>query len=158
VANLGENVVGMTSLATVIAGRWIAGASDLSERLFDIRMLIQRAQLFVVAPLLLAGIAMTASRLDDVRALALGVVLLFGTLSPACYYFGFLVLLLLARPERTARSAWLFLAEFVTYVLMLFETHDDVIYLYRSAVIFWLLVIVLIDDFDAANERASDAI
>jgi hypothetical protein len=143
--NLGQNLVGLTALGTVLIGRYTMGGEHLSERLFVLRSHVQQAQILILMPILLAGLAAFANRVSDVTAAALGVLLVFAVLNPGCYYYSFLLLLLLVRPRRLDWVVLLFVVEFMTYLLLLFETPDDVFYLYRSVLVFWLLLIFALE-------------
>jgi hypothetical protein len=152
--NLGENLVGLSGLATVLVGSLTAAGQHLSEQLFDLRNKIQQIQLFVLLPLATAGVGVLANRTCDVKSAALGVMLIFAALNPAGYYFTFLILLVLAWPGRMDRLSLFFGVEFVTYILALFETQPAVLYFYRSALVFWLLVFLALDEARVASASA----
>jgi hypothetical protein len=156
--NLGQNLVGLTGIVTAMIGRFlVAGSGDqVATRLFDLRTAIQRVQLFAILPLAMTGVAILAQRVSDVRAAAFGVWLIFASLNPACYYFSFLVLLLLADPRRFDRISLFFAVEFATYLLSLFESQPMVLYFYRSALMFWLLVFLTVDELATPRTQQSD--
>jgi hypothetical protein len=105
----------------------------------------QQVQMFCLAPLAAAIVFAFARNLDDVSAIAIGALPVFATVSLASYYYLFLVLLLIANRGHPGRLALLFGVEFATYYLELFESSATVIYLYRSALVFWLLVVLLFE-------------
>jgi hypothetical protein len=145
--NLGRNLVGLTAVATLLIGRFTTSGEQVSEQLFAMHRHIQQIQVFVLMPLAIAGVAAVANRVDDAKAATLGVFLVFVGLNPACYYFTFLILLILSSPDRMDRLALIFSVEFITYLLTLFEAQDSsVLYLYRSALVFWMLVSLAVDE------------
>jgi hypothetical protein len=106
------------------------------------RRVTWRAQLALVV---LAAIALVARRTrwpDDVALAALGIPLLFGTLSLAAYYWAFLVLLALAFRDSPGRIALLFAAEAATRVLLSFEDRPTVVFFQRNLVVAWLLLLL----------------
>ena len=154
--NMAPNIVGLTSLATALLGRSFATSTDVSAELFDIRLQVQRTQLLVLLPLVMVGVGVLAQRRRPHEVAGLGVMLILAALSPGAYYFTFLVVVLLANSEHLDRVAWLFVMEFLTYVLELFEPNRNVIYLYRSALVFWLSVVLAVDMARDRTEHVAD--
>jgi hypothetical protein len=91
---------------------------------------------------------------DDVGLAALGIPLLFGTLTLGAYYYAFLVLLVLAFRNSPGRIALLFAAEAATRVLLLFEDRPVAIFFQRNLVVAWLLLMLWLPARRAAARRS----
>jgi hypothetical protein len=84
-------------------------------------------------------VALLAPRMDDVSATLLAIPLLLTGLNLASYYYVVLVLLSVASADRPRRLAALFGLELLSHALLLFEDRENVIFIYRSVLLLYLL-------------------
>jgi hypothetical protein len=98
---------------------------------------IERATFFTAA---LIAVALLAPALDDVAASLLAAPLLLTGLDLAGYYYVLLVLLVIANWNRPLRVAGLFGLELSCYAVMLFEDRENILYIYRSVLLLYLLI------------------
>src|SRR5206468_7356206 len=68
-------------------------------------------------------------------AMALGALLVLTGVNVSAYYYTFTVLLVLAYRGRAAALALLFAAEFLVYAFQLFDDHEVLMHLYKSALL-----------------------
>ena len=97
---------------------------------------------FPVALLVAAGASLF---LGDAAAAALGVPLLFVGTSLASYYYAFLVVLVLVNRDEPRRLMLVFGAEALSYVLLLFEEREAVLYVARSLILIYLFAALALD-------------
>ena len=108
------------------------------SRLYD-RLLLT---VFPVALLVAAGASLVIS---GTAAAALGVPLLFVGTSLASYYYAFLVVLVLVNRDAPRRLMLVFGAEALSYVLLLFEEREAVLYVARSLILIYLFAALALD-------------
>jgi hypothetical protein len=135
------NLIGLNEILAWTGPARPATPEDF-ERQLERRQALHRLQLGLVALVTAALVARRRRWPDDVALAALGVPLLFGTLSLAAYYYAFLVLLLLAFRDSPGRISLLFAAEAATRVLLLFEDRPVVVFFQRNLVVAWLLLLL----------------
>jgi hypothetical protein len=83
--------------------------------------------------------------LGEAAAAALGVPLLFVGTNLASYYYAFLVVLVLVNREEPRRLMLIFGAEALSYVLLLFEEREAVLYVGRSLILIYLFAALGLD-------------
>lgn len=154
VESLGTNVIGLTNLIAYSIPIDMS-RTDAVSMLFRRHQAVYRAQLVVILPATALLVAAVSPRISDVSALALGTLLVLAGLNLAGYYYGFLVLLLLANARRQDKLAVLFAVELATYFLRLFEEHDSVVYAYRSVLLILAVVAVYADEIGSAVLRSA---
>lgn len=141
VAVLSPNTVGLTEILAYRPGEELVAQPEL-KRLKERRQGIYRAQLVLIFLPALAAVAWASRREGDVEAALLALPLLFLGLTLAGYYYVFLILLAL-RYRRSPRDlAILFAVEAASYSLLLFEDRDDLLFLYRSVLLFFLYFVL----------------
>jgi hypothetical protein len=96
-------------------------------------------------PLALAGCAAASPWLGEMSAAALGVPLAFVGANLASYYYAFLVVLVLVNRDEPRRLALVFAAEALSYVLLLFEEREALLYIARSAILACLFAALGLD-------------
>ncbi len=92
---------------------------------------------FAAAVILVAGLSVGT---DAVGAAALGIWLLLTGLNLAAYYYTVLVLLVLAHRKSPARLSLVFACEAAMYVLVLFESSESLLHVYRSVLLLYLMI------------------
>ena len=151
------NRIGLTEILAY-AGPVKASTAEEFARELARRGTIHRGQLALVLLALVALVVRSSRRPapwpDDVWLVALGIPLLFGTLTLGAYYYAFLILLVLAFRDSHGRIAMLFGAEAATRALLLFEDRPTVVFFQRNLVIAWLLLALYLPRRGAAvSER-----
>lgn len=141
---LAPNVVGLTPALAYRPGPDQVTAAEL-ERIEARRRTIHRTQLFTLLPATAVVVFLLARRRSALHALTLGVPLILSSLSLASYYYTFLVLLTLAHRASRRRLALIFGVEVASYLLLLFEDREALLYNYRSLLLVPLLVALEID-------------
>jgi hypothetical protein len=132
------NIVGLTNALAYRPGPDQLTLEEMREQR-EQRARVHRIQLATLFVGALAAVALLASRRDDVSATLLAVPLLLTGLNLASYYYVLLVLLSVAYWDRPLRLAALFGLEAVTHALLLFEDRENVIFMYRSLLLLYLL-------------------
>jgi hypothetical protein len=135
------NTVGLTELLVYRGATKPSTAADFS-RATDRRSTISLVQLLTIFPLTLLFVARRSRHEDDLGALAMGILLLFTSLSLASYYYTVLLLIILARRDEPTVSVLLFAVEAAIYTLQLFEDRHVVLYFYRNVLLAYVLVAI----------------
>lgn len=118
------------------------------------RVRVNHIQLATVFAATLLAVALLAPLYPPAEALLLGVPLLLTGLNLASYYWVLIVLLVVAWWDRPARLLALFGLELVSHAVLLFEDRETFTYIYRSVLIFYLLLAVYFDDLRRFLARA----
>jgi len=118
------------------------------------RVRVNHIQLATVFAATLLAVALLAPRFPPAEAFLLGVPLLLTGLNLASYYYVLLVVLVVGWWDRPARVAALFGLELVSHAVLLFEDRESFTYIYRSVLLFYLLVAVYFDDLRAVLARS----
>ena len=135
--NISPNVVGLTE---VLAWRPWADrevTAEEFEALKERRRGIRNLQMVLVFVPLLCFAFWRMRRRSDRGSLIWTLPLLFCGLSLAAYYYAFLILIPLFFRRTPWRIVLLFVIETASYALLLFETRDGTLFVYRS----WLMAI-----------------
>jgi hypothetical protein len=98
---------------------------------------VKMATLFVAA---LLAAALLAPRARPDESLLLAVPLLLAGLNVASYYYVLLVVMVVVWWDRPLRVAGLFGLELATHALLLFESREQFLYMYRSLLLLYLLI------------------
>lgn len=98
---------------------------------------IQLATIFVAA---LLAVALLAPRYEPAAATLLAVPLLLTGLNLASYYYVLLVLMVVVWWDRPLRVTALLGLELASHSLLLFEDRENLLYIYRSVLLLYLLV------------------
>ncbi|MEM7584055.1 MAG: hypothetical protein AAF560_11780 [Acidobacteriota bacterium] len=139
--NISPNVVGLTELLTLrLDAEQTQVTGEEFEALKARRQQLRNAQLWIVFVPLLALSAYLAPRRTDLGIAHLALPLLYAGLSLAGYYYAVLMVAILVERSSPKRLSWIFAVEALAYVLMLFETRDALVYVYRGALVAWLYV------------------
>ena len=138
------NIVGLSGILAYEARPAQVSGEELRE-IQDRRQRVYHWQLVSVFLLVLIGVAVASPFLDDLAAVALGVPLLFFGLNLASYYYAFLVILVLVNRRHPRRLALLFVAEALSYALILFEEREALLYVYRSLIVLYLLAALALE-------------
>jgi glycosyl transferase family 87 len=135
---ISPNIVGLTN---ALAYHQTAGTLTLDELRAerDRRATVYRMQLATLFLAALLAVVVLAPRLDDVNATLLAIPLLLTGLNLASYYYVVLVLLSVANAGRPRRLAALFGLELLSHALLLFEDRENVLFIYRSVLLLYLL-------------------
>jgi hypothetical protein len=134
-ASVSANILGATNWPTYLSGIDVRAPGGLEEFLAW-RKSVFAVQLLVLFPVTVLILALVVQRRDDLEAMALSSVLVLTSVNIPAYYYTFMVLLVVAFRDRPDRVAWLFALEAVLYAFDLFEDHEVMIYLYKSALLF----------------------
>ncbi len=150
VQNIAFNTIGVTHLIQpmVEALPWQLGAG------VD-KTAVHNLQLVTLLPLSLLWLFRRAGRVRPLEAMALGFIPLFAAIDLACYYYVAFLLLIFRHRHSSGNLALLFAAESISYALRLFEDRDEMIFLYRNAVV--LTVLIYLFWVSPATDRSSDA-
>jgi hypothetical protein len=132
--SVSANILGITNLPTYLLGVDVTGPGGL-EAFLRWRSAFFAVQLAVVFPLALGVVAILSQRGDEVYAMALGALLVLTGVNVSAYYYTFMVLLVLAYRGRAAELALLFAVEFLVYAFQLFDDHEVLMHLYKSALL-----------------------
>jgi hypothetical protein len=139
------NIVGLTNALAWHALPELVTLEELrAEQARRVR--VNQIQLATVFALTLVAVALLAPRFTPAEALLLGVPLLLTGLNLASYYYVLLVLLAVAWWDRPWRVAALFGLELVSHAVLLFEDRESLTYIYRSVLLFYLLLAIYFDD------------
>jgi Glycosyltransferase family 87 len=133
--SVSANILGFTNLPTFLLGVDVTRPAGL-EAFLRWRSAVFTVQLAVIFPLALGVVAILSQRSDEVHAMALGALLVLTGVNVSAYYYTFMVLLVLAYRGRAAALALLFAAEFLVYTFQLFDDHEVLMHLYKSALLF----------------------
>ncbi len=150
VQNIAFNTIGITHLIqpVVEALPWQLGAGvDKTS--------VHILHLVTLLPLSLVWLFRRAGRVRPLEAMALGFIPIFAAIDLACYYYVALLLLIFCHRQSSGHLALLFAAESISYALRLFEDRDEVIFLYRNAVV--LAVLAYLFWVSPATDRSADA-
>jgi hypothetical protein len=135
---ISPNIVGLTSALAYHSTPDKLTLEELREER-DRRAIVNRIQMGTVFVAALLAVALLAPRMDDVAATLLAIPLLLTGLNLASYYYVVLVLLAVANWDRPRRLAALFGLELASHALLLFEDRENVIFIYRSVLLLYLL-------------------
>lgn len=144
VDTVSPNIVGLTQIlayeqrSETATTEELRGIREERARLYD-RLLV------TVFPVAVLAAAAASPFLGDMAAAALGVPLLFVGTNLASYYYAFLVVLVLVNRDEPRRLMLVFSAETLSYVLLLFEEREAVLYVARSAILIYLFAALALD-------------
>jgi hypothetical protein len=138
------NMVGLGEILSFQGAKFPSNEEEQLRR-SDWRRFVYGAQLLTAVPLLLLFVALRSTHEDDVGAAALGILIVYGSLSLGSYYYVFLLLLVLVHHRDPFRLSLIFACEAAAYWLALFEDREVVQYLYRSLLVGFLLAALHID-------------
>jgi hypothetical protein len=146
VETVSPNIVGLAQLANyepapppaTVTAEELRQIRERRARLYD-RLLVS---VFPVALLAVAGASLLVG---DVAAAALGVPLIFVGTNLAAYYYVLLVILVLMNRDAPRRLMLIFTAEALSYVLLLFEEREALLYVARSAILIYLFAALALD-------------
>jgi hypothetical protein len=146
VDTVSPNIVGLAQLMGHDSAP--RSATVTAEELRHIRE--QRARLYEwllvsVFPFALIAAAVASMLVRNAAAAALGVPLIFVGTNLASYYYGFLVVLVLVNREAPRRLILVFAAEALSYVLLLFDEREALLYVARSAILIYLFAALALD-------------
>jgi hypothetical protein len=132
--SVSANILGITNLPMYVSRIDLTVPGGL-EALLTWRSAIFAVQLAVVFPLALAAVALLSQHGDEVHAMALGALLVLTGVNISAYYYTFMVLLVIAYRGQPERLALLFAVELLVYVFQLFDDHEVLMHLYKSALL-----------------------
>jgi hypothetical protein len=135
---ISPNIVGLTNALAYRSTPEKLTLEELRESR-DRRVIVNRIQVGTIFVAALVAVALLVPRMDDVSATLLAIPLLFTGLNLASYYYVVLVLLAVANADRPRRLAALFGLELASHALLLFEDRENVIFIYRSVLLLYLL-------------------
>lgn len=144
VDTVSPNIVGLTQVFAyeqrpeTVTAEELRGIREKRARLYD-RLLVS------VFPVAVLAVAAASMFLGDVAAAALGVPLLFVGTNLASYYYAFLVVLVLVNRGEPRRLMLIFGAEALSYVLLLFDEREAVLYIARSMILIYLFAALALD-------------
>jgi hypothetical protein len=147
------NRVGLTQALIVPNLRRVFTADELLA-LAEQRRSVHRRQILVAVPLVLLLLASRMPRRTDLECLAMGVPLVFAAVNLASYYYVLLVVLTLAQRMRSKFLALILGTEMAMWGLTIFETRRETLCFYRSLLLLWLCVAVVIQ-FRGADRSES---
>jgi len=135
---ISPNIVGLTNALAYRSTPEKLTLEELRESR-DRRVIVNRIQVGTLFVAALVAVALLVPRMDDVSATLLAIPLLLTGLNLASYYYVVLVLLAVANWDRPRRLAALFGLELASHALLLFEDRENVIFIYRSVLLLYLL-------------------
>ncbi|MGH7857187.1 MAG: hypothetical protein ACREQY_07615, partial [Candidatus Binatia bacterium] len=151
-----SNLIGVTGWLAYLSGGETATAEGI-DAMITWRRTASRLQLVTLFPVALLLVAWLSQRVELLRAMALGALLILASLNLSAYYYAFVVLLLLAFRDRPRELALIFSVELLVYLVHLFEQHEVMLYLYKSLLLFFLLLILYLDDMRRRIPASSTA-
>ncbi|MGH7818255.1 MAG: hypothetical protein ACREQ9_00630, partial [Candidatus Binatia bacterium] len=151
-----SNLIGVTGwIAYLSAGE--PTSPEAVDAMILWRRSAARLQLVTLLPLALFAVAWLSQRVEGLRAMALGAIVVLASLNLSAYYYTFLVLFLLAFRDRPRELALVFSVEFLVYLAHLFEQHEVMLYLYKSLLLVFLLTALHADELRAPARRKIDS-
>ncbi|MBI2962862.1 MAG: DUF2029 domain-containing protein [Deltaproteobacteria bacterium] len=139
--SVSANILGLTNWPAYLSGVDVTAPGGLEEFL-ALRSAVFAVQLAVLFPLAVAAVAVLSQRGDEVYALALGAPLVLAAVNVSTYYYAFLVLLVIVFRDRERQLALLFGVEFLVYAFQLFDDHEVLMHLYKSALLAGLFAVL----------------
>ena len=146
VDTVSPNIVGLTQLLAYLPGEQPKPvAMQELRRIREERARLYDRVLVTVFPAALLVAAGVSPLIGATAAAALGVPLLFVGTSLASYYYAFLVVLVLVNRDAPRRLMLVFGAEALSYVLLLFEEREALLYVARSLILIYLFAALALD-------------
>lgn len=146
VDTVSPNIVGLTQFLAYEPGeRPETVTAQKLRQIREERALLYDRLLVTVFPVALLAVAGASLFLGEVAAAALGVPLLFVGTNLASYYYAFLVVLVLMNRDKPRRLMLIFSAEALSYVLLLFEAREALLYVARSVILIYLFAALALD-------------
>ena len=144
VTSISPNVVGMTALLSY-QNRPAKVTREEFVEIRERRNAIYEVQLWILLGASLVGMAWLAQRTaGPTQAAVLGVMPILAGLNLSCYYYVLLLALVLVHRRSPRRLALIFGAESCVYCLLLFESSEGLIFIYRSAMVLILLLLLYV--------------